>query len=557
MIRKPSKGFSLQKGLRNAGRFRRIVGVFSKHGFSHLAERVGLGKYLPTKVQVDGADRMSVAERLRMSFEELGPTFIKLGQLLATRPDLIPNEFIEEFKKLQSDVPALPIDKIRSVLNSHYNGKVDQLFQEISAQPLGAASIAQVHRAVLSDGRKVVLKVQRPGIDKTIEEDLNVIYALLDLFDSSMPELQSYNLRLIIDEFFRNLELETNFVVEANNIRRMADNFKDLEELVFPEVYLDLSGEKVLVMQELEGAPLSHSRAMKLVEGHSQEMTQLILKIYFQMVFKDGFFHGDLHPGNVFVFEDQRIGLIDFGVIGRLNEKTKNSIASMLISLATEDYESLAYEYVDLAPFSEDVDVDELARGLRDLISPFYGLTLNHVNAGKLLLDSARIAGEHKLVLPSELILFFRSIINIDAIGRLIKKDFDFLSEAIEFADELLQTKFNSKRLTKELTHFGRDLNALATSLPRDIRKLLRRVNSPNYVRRHEIVEMSELRRTVQMAGHLLFLGLVIVGLLVSAALSLAHPNGLYLFGQPAFSVVGFIAAALLGLIAFYNYIKS
>ena len=361
---------------------------------------------------------------MRMCFEELGPTFVKLGQLLATRPDLVPPEFVEEFKKLQDQVKPLSYSEIKNVVD-HQFGNQGEVFKEFSEQPYAAASIAQVHPAILKDGTEVVVKIQRPGIREVIDDDVSILYMIADLLQKNFEELKVFNPVGIVDEFFRTLELETNFVVEANNIRRFAENFKNEPQIVIPKVYLEYSGRNVLVMEKLEGEPLHSLRDIE--DAEKEKVIKSGIHAFFKMVFKHGLFHGDLHAGNMFILPNQKIGLIDFGVVGRLGSKTTDSIAAMFVALATEDYERLAYEYIDLAPYDERINGDQFARDLRSLIAPYFGLTLKNVNLGHLLMDSTSIAARHHVKVPSELMLFFKAIVTVEGMGRQVIPDFDLL----------------------------------------------------------------------------------------------------------------------------------
>ena len=335
-----------------------------------------------------------------MSFEELGPTFVKLGQLLATRPDLVPEEYVTEFEKLHDRVQPLPFSVIEGVLKDEFGNSLYQKFESIDPEPLGSASIAQVHRARLITGEHVVIKVQRPGIIQKINDDLSVLYLLAELIVHYIPEARPYNPVGIVDEYFRTLEFETNFVVEANNIRRFQKNFADHEDIKIPKVYLDHTTERVLIMEALPGIPLSQEGALLQENIEPNEVIRKGLRAYLKMVFEDGLFHGDLHAGNFFVLPNNQIGLIDFGVVGRLNTRTQAAIANMLLALSKEDYERMAYEYVDLAPFTDRVNIDLFAKDLRELIAPYFGLTLKNVNLGKILMKSSGIAARHHLQVP-------------------------------------------------------------------------------------------------------------------------------------------------------------
>jgi len=537
-------------------------------------EKLNLDSFLKGNSEVasaDGSDKehLSVPERLRLSFEELGPTFIKFGQLMASRPDLIPPDYIDEMSLLHDRVQEIEFSVICDVIAEELGPDWKNHFQSIEEKPLGSASIAQVHAARLKTGEDVVLKVQRPGIVHKINDDLNVLYFIAELVEKYIPEVRSFNPIGMVDEYFKTLELETNFVVEANNIRRFKENFappyEHSQKIMIPKVYFDLTTERVLTMQRLMGKTLSDPRALLQTEVNPETVIQLGLKAYLKMVFVDGFFHGDLHAGNFLIFPHNVIGLIDFGVVGRLNSKTQMAIVNMLIALSKEDYLRLAYEYVDLAPFSEDVNVDTFAKDLQSLISPYYGLTLKNVNVGKILMSSSSIAARHGLKIPTELMLFFKSIISIEGLGQRIQKDFDFLSFILTQVGSVAQSLFEPAKMTHEAQLLFRESKTFLAALPRQLNLIFRRMNSPDYRSRVQIDELQEFRISITRSFSLLFLGVVISALIIASSLIYASVNPensatlsrWHLAGIPGLSLIGYSLAALLGLIAFVNYIRG
>ena len=505
--------------LRSAARLQKILTVFARHGFQDLIERAQLGRFFWEKILSSDLEHFSTAERVRMCFEQLGPTFVKLGQLLATRSDLLPEEYIEEFKKLHDNVAPLTPAELSRVLNENYPNGVDAEFANFNDRPLAAASIAQVHRATLKTGEKVVVKIQRPGIGKIIREDLEILRTLAELIERYIPESRYFNPTGVINEFKKQFEMEMNFVVEANNIRRFAHNFQSEPHIKIPKVYTDLTNPQILVMEALEGIPLSQKASLEQ-EGIERELLiRRGLRAYFKMVYSDGLFHGDLHAGNMLVLPNNQIGLIDFGVVGRLNKKTQSAIAAMFVAMAEEDYDRLAYLYVELSPYTDLVDVDEFAKDIRDLIAPYFGLSIRHVNLGKILLQSTSLAVKHGLVLPSDLVLFFKSIVTIEGMGRLILKDFDLLSISMEFAQELVKSKAEPTQWAKETGWLLRDLNSMLMSFPRQFKQVMRRLNSPDFALKIESTQMDQLQKSIDNAGKMVFWGLILAGTVVAAAI--------------------------------------
>lgn len=532
--------------------------MFAKHGFHQVAEKVKLGKYIIERLNASSdIEKLSMPERMRMSFEELGPTFVKLGQLLATRPDLVPEEYVNEFEKLHDRVLPLPFETVKEVLHTEFGNSLDRIFSYIDENPLGSASIAQVHRARLKSGEEVVIKVQRPGIIQTINDDLNVLYLLADLLITYVPETRPYNPVGIVDEYFRTLELETNFIVEANNIRRFHENFARSEYIKIPKVHLEFTTERVLVMEAIPGVPLSQESSLEQKGINPDEVIRRGLSAYLKMVFEDGLFHGDLHAGNFFVLPENKIGLIDFGVVGRLNSRTQAAIANMLLALSKEDYERMAYEYVDLAPFTDKVNIDLFAKDLRELIAPFFGLTLKNVNLGKVLMKSAGIAARHHLQVPTELMLFFKSIVSIEGLGRKIYEDFDVLQYALEYAGDIAKAHFGPDRMMHDMTQMARESKTFLNALPRQLNFFLKKVNSPDHAFQIRVAEVKELKRSVESSSNLLFLGTIIAALVLSASFIFVHKTADNIVGMPALSFIGFALAFVLGIFAFVNYIKK
>ncbi|MGE4134003.1 MAG: ABC1 kinase family protein [Bdellovibrionales bacterium] len=490
--------------------------MFAAHGFHELVARAKLGRFLIDRLVSKDLEGFSTPERVRMAFEQLGPTFVKLGQLLATRPDLIPVEFAHEFQKLHDQVGGVEFKEIETSLVAHFGAPLDEVFSVFEKSPLAAASIAQVHRAKLKNGDQVVVKIQRPGLDTVIQDDLVTLRTLADLVDRYIPELRPFNPKGIVEEFGRSMEQETNFIIEANNIRRFSANFASDPNIKIPKVYSKYTGRRVLVMEALDGVPLSQSRALQQQGIEPEEVLKRGLRAYLKMIYSDGLFHGDLHAGNVFLLSDNRIGLIDFGIVGRLNRKTQNAIANMFLALAEEDYDRMAYIFVDLAPFTEDIDVDQFARDTRDLIAPYFGMTMKNINVGRMLMDSTAVAARHGLVVPSELVLFFKSIVALEGMGRMILPDFDFLTYSLEFASELVQIRMDPKRIFSDASVAARDLNSLLAFLPRQLKQALRRVNDPGFSVQLRLQDLRRIERAIDRGAWVICFGLIAAALIIS-----------------------------------------
>lgn len=522
--------------------------MFVKYGFQDIAHKIKLQSFAGYVSKGQEFSHLSSAQRMRICFEELGPTFIKLGQLMASRPDIIPQDYVKEFRKLQDQIPPVNFDKIEEILNEQFPQGYTKVFSEFSEKAIGSASIAQVHRAVLNDGTPVVVKVQKPSVARIIEDDIRILHLMADLAEDYLPESKIFNPSGMVNEFARSVSLETNFVVEANNIRRFQDNFAKSKNVKIPNVYLEFSGPKVLVMEELQGLPMSHPEAFEQSDISREELMKAGLRAYFSMVFKDGLFHGDLHAGNIFILPGNQLGFIDFGMVGRLSRKTQSSIANMFVALTNEDYDRLAYEYVELAPFNPKTDRYALAQDLRSVLSPFFGLNLRDVNMGKLLLESSSVAAKHSVVLPSELMMFFKSMVTIEGLGRMVLPEFDLLPFVYDFSSEIIKAKISTKDLFSDVSFQFKEWTSLLESFPNEVKSYLRRVNQANYTNKVEIKDLKSFESTLYSTGRMIFVGMVVGALILSGSITAIMDSSQTFYGLPLLSVILFSLAGLLCL---------
>lgn len=501
-----STATNLAQAFKNAGRVTEIIRVLGRHGFIDLLHRMNLSRFMGDKEVVDPiyAD-LPIPERLRLSFEQLGPTFIKLGQLLATRSDLIPESYVEEFSKLQDNVSTVPFDEIRPFLETELKGQISDFFSSFDTTPKAAASIAQVHFAVLKSGEKVAVKIQRPGIDKLLQNDISILRGLAVLLEKYIPEVEPFNPVGLVEEFFQSILFELDFRVESNNIRKIKHNLRTLEKISIPKVYEQITSSKILVLEQFEGIRFSDREAILKSGIDPKSIVEIGADAFFHMVMHDGLFHGDLHPGNLFVLTDGRIGIIDFGIVGRLGKRVKDGIITMFISIIDEDYESLASEYVALCSPTGETDLNVLQKDLMDTLSPYVGMSLGEVNAGKLLLRSTHIAAQHKLKVPRELMLLFRAIMTIDGLGKKLDPDFDVLQLGNRLAKQVLSSRYSRERLTHDLIILGRDLQDTLENFPRLLKRFLRVWSHNNFALEFKSKDLLSISKAIESFNYFFF----------------------------------------------------
>jgi ubiquinone biosynthesis protein len=533
-------GMQLGQVVKNAQRLRQVLAVLARHGFSDLVVRMNLGKFLPSRFSsfLETAAERSPAERLRLAFEELGPTFVKLGQLLSTRPDIIPESALQELAKLQDNVRPLPFETVREVVECEFGHVLSETYSFFDPNPLGAASIGQVHAATLITGEEVVVKVQRPEIQGIIEQDIALLDFLAGLLEKYIPESRVFRPRIIVDEFFKTLVYELDYVVECNNMNRIGRNMLSIPDVVIPKVYKDLSTTKVLTLERLKGIRINDLKSLQEAGIDRRKVVAAGARAFFKMILVDGVFHGDLHGGNLFLLPGDKLGIIDFGIVGRLSDKSREQLAGMLVSLITEDYEQLCYLYAEVSVSGQFVDMDTFTREVRNMLSPYMGLSLNEVNSGRLLIEATKIGAKYNIQVPGDWMLVFKALITMEGMGRTLDPDFDLLANGQLLVQDLLKDQLSPQKLARELAWTGKDMLALVQALPRQLRWMMKKFASNEYAIDVHVPEVNDLREQLEANSRRQSLSILVVGLLLSAVISFNFQDGWMLGVYPLHSVV-------------------
>ena len=544
-----STAASIGVAFKNAARVREILSAFVRHGFADLINRMHLSRLIPGRYSEDGRFRdIAVPVRLRMTFEELGPTFVKLGQVLAGRADLIPRPFVDEFEKLQDEVASVPPEQIKAHVEKELGRPIGEAFSEFDTTPIAAASIAQVHGAVLPDGRRVAVKVQRPGIERQIQNDISILRGLAILLERYIPESRTFNPTGLVEEFFRTILLETDFRVEANNLRRIRKNLEVLPKVAIPMVYPELSTKGLLVLERFEGIRFSDREAVLRAGIDPVGVVETGARAFFHMVMHDGLFHGDPHAGNLFILPDGRLGFIDFGIVGRLSRRVRDSIITIFIALIEEDFETVANEYTDLCPMTGPFDIAALQKDLMDSISPYIGMSLGEVNIGRILLESTAIAVRHRLQVPRELMLLFKAIFTIEALGKRLEPSFDLLAVGTSLARTVVTSRYSPERVSQDLLILARDTQNVVTVFPRMLRRFLRTWSQNGFAFETRSADTRLLANSLKQFSYVFALCTVCLGLFGGAIAALALQLQPMILGLPIWTEIGFtIALWILG----------
>ncbi|MBD3673541.1 MAG: AarF/ABC1/UbiB kinase family protein [Planctomycetaceae bacterium] len=461
--------------IRNVGRFREIVNTLMKYGLADWLKSVPgdwVKQYLST---VDGekiAD-LSYPVRVRLALTELGTTFIKLGQILSTRQDLVGPDFCEELTKLQSQAPADDYETVCRIIEEELGEPPDQLFGRFEREPLGSASIGQVHRAILVDGSEVVVKVRHEGIEQRIQHDLEIMDILAQLAEKHSSLLRHYRPVETAADFRRILLDELNYSSELRNMIRFRGNFEEREEVRFPKPYKEYSTARVLTMEEFRGTSVADAQSV----ADQYDLTEIARQganVYLDMVYRDGFFHADPHPGNLMILPDGTIGILDCGMVGKIDEELRDQVEDMLMAIVEKDGRWLTSIVVDLGQVPTDLDRDLLQRDIVDFVEEYVGLELDDFDLTGALEDLMRIIRMHHILLPPRVSLMVKVMVMLEGTGRLLQTDFSLLALIAPYRYEILRRRLSPYRLWRNSKRAYREWSQLFEILPRDTRELLR-----------------------------------------------------------------------------------
>ncbi len=539
---------------RDMGRLNAILGVLIRHGFGDSVRRLGMtdaldraGHALRWDHAADLA-RLEPPVQLRLALEELGPTFVKLGQILAGRADLFGPDYIAEFEKLHSSVPPVPIDQLRPQLREDLGGEPEEVFAWFDPEPLAAASIAQVHRARLKDAAEVVVKIRRPGITDTIEADLRLLGRIAAVAEAEMPNLRPYRPRQLVRELARSLRRELDLANECRNAERIAANLQTLPFIVVPRVHWAHTTERVNVQDFVGGIP-GHELARLDAEGLDRKvLAQHGSRAVLKMIIEDGLFHADPHPGNVFYLAGNRIAFIDFGMVGRLSERRREELLQLLLGLVERHPQTVADVLLDWAGDDHSVNLSQLESEIEAFVDQYHGVPLAQLSLGDMLVDVTNILREHHLGLPSDMALLIKAFITLEGMGRGLDPDFHMTAEALPMLRQVIRARYTPKVVANRAWQTLRRTLAVAEQLPHDVSRLLRNARRG---RVHVGIELHHLRRVgnqIDHAANRLAMALIIAALIVGSSIVMTVQGGPTLFGLPAFGFLGFASAFVGGL---------
>lgn len=466
---------SLQTRVKYINRYREIAIQFSKSGLGFLIEEIGLDRVisLPKRIilrqQNDEVFEKTYAERIRIFIEEMGTTFIKLGQIASTRADLLPPDLIKELEKLQSHVSPFSALEARKLIEESLGAPIDELFMIFNDTPVGSASIGQVHRAMLHTGEDVAVKVQRPNIEKTVRTDLEILRHLAVLAESNLEWARNYQVTDMIEEFSVALINELDYSTEARNVERIGNTHKNDNKIKIPEIYWEYSTKNVMTMDFIKGIPINHLNKLDELNINRSQVADTLAKAIFQQIFEEGYFHGDPHPGNVSVLEDGTLVFIDFGMIGRLTKDLKNNFGSLLISLMRKDSAGVVKAIVKMGVVPGDVSMRELNREAEIMRDKYYDVPLAKLNFSDAVNDLFGISNKYKIKLPQDFTILAKTLLTLESVVSQLDPDFSIMDVAEPFGKALMLERYNPKNLLNfqvdEVQQLGNELREVTENI--------------------------------------------------------------------------------------------
>ncbi|MBF0200053.1 MAG: AarF/ABC1/UbiB kinase family protein [Desulfamplus sp.] len=584
---------NLGKTYRHMNRYRQIVTILLKYGFDNIVDILKIDRYLEKGLEIIAGKRvvkfekLTPQERVRLIFEELGPTFIKFGQILSTRPDLIPLHFVRELEKLQDNVPEFDIQEAipticaqfrlktpsaddslsdkRDIVTSgsdHYGcytfKNIDNIpFERIEPKPFASASIGQVHRATLKNGEQVAVKIQRPGIKNLIKVDIEILRHLASLIERHMEDISFFRPVKIVEEFAGTLEKELDYTLEASNIQRVAKQFMFDSAIYIPRVYPEFTTSSILTMEYIKGIKISDLQALDSRGYDRKILTEKGADFILTQVLEYGFFHGDLHPGNIFVLPDNVICPVDFGIMGYVDQYSREVFIDIIASVVMQNTAQVSRLLLELTDYDEEPDMRALEKDIAGFTGIYFSDTsLREINIGKMIQDIVQIAMNHRLKLFPETFLMLKAFAAVEGVAKSVDPDFDMIKHAAPFIRRAKAARFSPSRLTDDVSRVSAESIKLLQNIPKESLAIIRQLRKGQLTIGFDFSRLEKILSVHQQAGSRISLSIVIASLIIGGAMLLSFKVPPLLFGISLMGLAGLVCAGVVGFMLIVSSLK-
>lgn len=519
------------KRTRHLSRYREIATLFARHGFGFIIEEIGLLHMLslPKRLLAGNSeiDPKSFAERIRRVIEELGPTFVKIGQIASTRPDIIPEDIIQELENLQDNVAPFPSQEVHAALAAELGAPVEEIFQSFDSIPIAAASIGQVHKAVLKDGTTVAVKVQRPQITGQVETDLDILQDLARMAEQRLAWAQHYRLSDIVEEFARSLHAELDYQIEGRNAERVAQQFEQDATIHIPKIYWEYSTRTVLTMEYVQGIKLNHTGELISAGYDTHQITHHIVEAIFKQIMLEGFFHGDPHPGNIMVLPGQVISFLDFGMVGRLTPDMKYHFASLVIGMINKSTDLIVKTVLQMGIAPHDIDKRLLYRDVDDLKEKYLNVPLSEISLGAAVNELFTLAFKYRIRIPADLTLLGKSLLTLEGIVEKLDPQISIMDLAQPFGRKLLKERYSPRAFFNKLWQNLKDSAEFIIEFPRQLRDIVDSIGNKPVQLEVKIPELTTFSKRLDRISNqlsfsiiLLSFSILMMGLIIAASIS-------------------------------------
>jgi ubiquinone biosynthesis protein len=548
---------------RHLNRYRQILAVLFKYGFGDLVETLKIEQYIEIGLQMisskrrERLERLSRAERVRMALEELGPTYIKLGQVLSTRPDLVSVEFLNEFAKLQDDVPAVDFSAIQQTIESELRRPLQILFAAFDSRALASASIGQVHRARLHGGDEVAVKVARPGIEDVVEVDLEIMLHLATLAERHVEELSFHRPVRIVEEFARTIEKEMDYTIEAASMERVAGQFLNDGTIYVPKVFRDYSTRRVLTSEFIDGIKVSKTEDLRQSGYDCPLITKRGANVVLKQIFTFGFFHADPHPGNLFVLPGNVICLLDFGMMGAVDRSTREIFVSLLDSIVRRDEPRTTEVLIRLADWEDEPDAVQLEKDVADFIAQHLYRPLKEIQLAKILQHMLELATRHRMRIPPDIFLMVKALAQVEGVARCLDPEFDIVTAAAPFIRDVRMARLAPGRLAGDAVRLVEQSFEFFTDFPKDLLELSRSLRQKKLSFNLILKDLDRMLATHDQISNRISFAIIIASLIIGSALIVISNMPPLFFGISVIGLAGFLAAGFLGIWLLVAIIKK
>jgi len=536
------------KRYRHLVRYQQIIGIIFKYGFDNIIDAMKIDHYLDKIPFSKPHLKLSRNQRIRMVLEELGPSFIKMGQVLSSRPDLIPLDLTQELAKLQDKVPSFSFEQVGQIILAEFGKPIGDVFHSFEEAPFASASIGQVHRAELSPNEPVAVKIQRPGIRKIVAVDLEIIHYLAQVMERNLEDMDIFRPVTIVEEFAQSLEKELDYMVEAANMEQMADQFAKEPAIHIPEVYWSHSTQRVLCMEYIRGIKADDVKAIDRAGLDRKKITRIGADFVMRQVFEFGFFHADPHPGNIFILEDQRICMIDFGMTGFVNSATQELFIDLLQGLASKNTQNTARLLCRLTEPDVSVNMAALEKDISQFCAVYLSRKLEEINPSRMIHKFLELCTRHGLRIPPDLFLMIKAFISIEGVARKLDPQFDMLGHARPYVRSAALRKFSLPRLSREFLCIARDTFSLLQTLPGDTNNIITQIKQGKIKVTVSIEGLERIMMTQDQTSNRISFAIIIAALILGSAIVLNSRIPPMIFGVSIIGIAGFVAAAVLGI---------